>query len=47
MCNQSSGKSSVFEVLVGRDFLPHGSDICTRHPLVHQPRRPVDAEGDE
>ena len=48
---QSSGKSSVLEALVGRDFLPRGSDICTRRPLVlqlvHQPRRPTDAEADE
>ncbi|CAL5434669.1 unnamed protein product [Camellia sinensis] len=29
-------KSSVLEALVGRDFLPRGSDICTRHPLVLQ-----------
>ncbi|XP_022727156.1 dynamin-related protein 3A-like isoform X1 [Durio zibethinus] len=34
--NQSSGKSSVLESLVGRDFLPRGSDICTRRPLVLQ-----------
>ncbi|XXG49120.1 hypothetical protein AAC387_Pa02g3387 [Persea americana] len=41
--SQSSGKSSVLEALVGRDFLPRGSDICTRRPLVlqlvHTPRR--------
>ncbi|XVE66630.1 hypothetical protein DITRI_Ditri08aG0093300 [Diplodiscus trichospermus] len=34
--SQSSGKSSVLESLVGRDFLPRGSDICTRRPLVLQ-----------
>ncbi|XP_025883884.1 dynamin-related protein 3B-like isoform X1 [Solanum lycopersicum] len=34
--SQSSGKSSVLEALVGRDFLPRGSDICTRRPLVLQ-----------
>nr|XP_048333591.1 dynamin-related protein 3A-like isoform X2 [Ziziphus jujuba var. spinosa] len=34
--SQSSGKSSVLEALVGRDFLPRGSDICTRQPLVLQ-----------
>lgn len=34
--SQSSGKSSVLEGLVGRDFLPRGSDICTRRPLVLQ-----------
>ncbi|XP_039024007.1 dynamin-related protein 3A-like isoform X1 [Hibiscus syriacus] len=32
--SQSSGKSSVLESLVGRDFLPRGCDICTRRPLV-------------
>ncbi|KAD6454285.1 hypothetical protein R6Q59_016095 [Mikania micrantha] len=34
--SQSSGKSSVLEALVGRDFLPRGSDICTRRPLMLQ-----------
>ncbi|XP_059658284.1 dynamin-related protein 3A-like isoform X2 [Cornus florida] len=34
--SQSSGKSSVLESLVGRDFLPRGCDICTRRPLVLQ-----------
>ena len=34
--SQSSGKSSVLESLVGRDFLPRGPDICTRRPLVLQ-----------
>ncbi|KAJ9521046.1 hypothetical protein QJQ45_022772 [Haematococcus lacustris] len=34
--SQSSGKSSVLESLVGRDFLPRGSDIVTRRPLVLQ-----------
>lgn len=34
--SQSSGKSSVLEALVGRDFLPRGSNICTRRPLVLQ-----------
>ncbi|XP_055819945.1 dynamin-related protein 3A-like isoform X1 [Solanum dulcamara] len=34
--SQSSGKSSVLEALVGRDFLPRGSDICTRRPLILQ-----------
>ncbi|XP_065850276.1 dynamin-related protein 3A-like [Euphorbia lathyris] len=32
--SQSSGKSSVLEALVGRDFLPRGCDISTRRPLV-------------
>ena len=31
---QSSGKSSVLESLVRRDFLPRGSGIVTRRPLV-------------
>lgn len=37
--NQSSGKSSVIQGLIGREFLPRGSDIVTRCPLnirVHQ-----------
>ncbi|CAH8458508.1 unnamed protein product [Heterobilharzia americana] len=33
---QSSGKSSVLENLVGRDFLPRGAGIVTRRPLVLQ-----------
>ncbi|KAE8700302.1 Dynamin-related protein 3B [Hibiscus syriacus] len=32
--SQSSGKSSVLESLVGRDFLPRGCGICTRRPIV-------------
>ncbi len=31
---QSAGKSSVLENIVGRDFLPRGSGIVTRRPLV-------------
>ena len=31
---QSSGKSSVLESIVGRDFLPRGNGIVTRCPLV-------------
>ncbi len=34
--SQSSGKSSVIESLVQRDFLPRGRDIVTRRPLVLQ-----------
>jgi dynamin 1-like protein len=34
--SQSSGKSSVLENLVGRDFLPRGSGIVTRRPLILQ-----------
>mgnify|MGYP000297676542 CR=1 FL=1 len=33
---QSSGKSSVLESIVGRDFLPRGSGIVTRRPLILQ-----------
>ncbi|KAJ7353733.1 Dynamin-1-like protein [Desmophyllum pertusum] len=33
---QSSGKSSVLENLVGRDFLPRGSGVVTRRPLILQ-----------
>ena len=39
--SQSSGKTSVLESLVGRDFLPRGAGIVTRCPLVlklHQTR---------
>ncbi|OHS93349.1 Dynamin central region family protein [Tritrichomonas foetus] len=32
--SQSSGKSSVLESIVGKDFLPRGSGIVTRRPLV-------------
>ncbi len=32
--SQSSGKSSVLENIVGRDFLPRGTGIVTRRPLV-------------
>lgn len=32
--SQSSGKSSVLENVVGKDFLPRGSGIVTRCPLV-------------
>ncbi|XP_073356004.1 dynamin-related protein 3B isoform X3 [Aegilops tauschii subsp. strangulata] len=49
--SQSNGKSSILKALLGRDFLPRGSDMCTRRPLVlqlvHQARRPADAEADE
>eukprot|EP01084_Bolivina_argentea_P062151 113645_1 len=34
--SQSVGKSSVLENIVGRDFLPRGSDIVTRRPLILQ-----------
>jgi dynamin 1/3 len=34
--SQSSGKSSVLETIVGKDFLPRGCGIVTRRPLVLQ-----------
>ncbi|KAG0420382.1 Vacuolar protein sorting-associated protein 1 [Dictyocoela roeselum] len=33
---QSSGKSSVLENIVGRDFLPRGCGMVTRRPLILQ-----------
>ncbi|CAI9112459.1 OLC1v1012911C1 [Oldenlandia corymbosa var. corymbosa] len=36
---QSSGKSSVLDSIVGRDFLPRGSGIVTRRPLILQLNR--------
>ena len=36
LCVQSSGKSSVLEAVVGKDFLPRGTGIVTRRPLVLQ-----------
>lgn len=43
---QSTGKSSVLESIVGRDFLPRGSGIVTRCPLVLQLRR-IKVEGED
>jgi replication fork clamp-binding protein CrfC len=44
--SQSSGKSSVLENIVGRDFLPRGSGIVTRRPLVLQLiNRPAESNG--
>lgn len=34
--SQSSGKSSVLENIVGRDFLPRGYGMITRRPLILQ-----------
>ncbi|CAE7230638.1 dnm1l [Symbiodinium pilosum] len=34
--SQSVGKTSVLESLVGRDFLPRGTGIVTRRPLILQ-----------
>jgi dynamin 1-like protein len=48
---QSSGKSSVLESIVGRDFLPRGSGIVTRRPLilqlVHLDQAPAKGEPEE
>ncbi|KQJ97871.1 dynamin-related protein 1E [Brachypodium distachyon] len=43
---QSSGKSSVLESIVGRDFLPRGSGIVTRRPLVLQLHKTEEGEKD-
>ncbi|RMJ23250.1 vacuolar sorting protein [Aspergillus sp. HF37] len=45
--SQSSGKSSVLENIVGRDFLPRGTGIVTRRPLILQliNRPPVATNG--
>lgn len=43
---QSTGKSSVLESIVGRDFLPRGSGIVTRCPLVLQLRR-IKSDGED
>ncbi|KAK5174409.1 Dynamin- GTPase protein [Saxophila tyrrhenica] len=49
--SQSSGKSSVLENIVGRDFLPRGSGIVTRRPLILQlinvPSERDDKPGDD
>ncbi|KAH3682055.1 hypothetical protein WICPIJ_006975 [Wickerhamomyces pijperi] len=50
--SQSSGKSSVLENIVGRDFLPRGTGIVTRRPLVLQlvnrrSNKPATANGGE
>ncbi|EEA22283.1 hypothetical protein EYB25_006493 [Talaromyces marneffei] len=44
--SQSSGKSSVLENIVGRDFLPRGSGIVTRRPLILQLINVSDEEDD-
>ena len=45
--SQSSGKSSVLESIVGRAFLPRGSGIVTRRPLILQLLPlPADASSD-
>ena len=44
---QSSGKSSVLEAVVGKDFLPRGIGIVTRRPLLLQLVRLEDASAQE
>lgn len=44
---QSSGKSSVLEAVVGRDFLPRGTGIVTRRPLELQLETAADPEAKE
>ncbi|GMH42885.1 hypothetical protein BSKO_10804 [Bryopsis sp. KO-2023] len=44
---QSSGKSSVLEAVVGKDFLPRGTGIVTRRPLVLQLVHEVDENAQE
>lgn len=44
---QSSGKSSVLESFVGRDFLPRGAGIVTRRPLVLQLEHDDNPNGQE
>lgn len=34
--NQSSGKSSLLETIIGEDFLPKGAGIVTRRPVIVQ-----------
>ncbi|GAA5860145.1 hypothetical protein JCM8547_009201 [Rhodosporidiobolus lusitaniae] len=44
--SQSSGKSSVLEAIVGKEFLPKGDNMVTRRPieltLIHTPPSPSD-----
>jgi dynamin 1-like protein len=44
---QSSGKSSVLEAVVGRDFLPRGTGIVTRRPLELQLETATDPSAQE
>ena len=43
---QSAGKSSVIEAIVGMEFLPRGSGICTRRPLVLQMMQCPEKDGE-
>ncbi|KAK0730545.1 Dynamin central region-domain-containing protein [Lasiosphaeris hirsuta] len=45
--SQSAGKSSVLENIVGRDFLPRGSGIVTRRPLILQLINVPDDDNDD
>ncbi|CAG8546416.1 11428_t:CDS:10 [Acaulospora colombiana] len=45
--SQSSGKSSVLENIVQRDFLPRGNGIVTRRPLVLQLVNTHDSEDEK
>ena len=44
---QSCGKSSVLENIVGKDFLPRGSGIVTRRPLILQVQHVARCRGGE
>ncbi|KEI41548.1 uncharacterized protein L969DRAFT_85346 [Mixia osmundae IAM 14324] len=48
--SQSSGKSSVLEAIVGREFLPKGNNMVTRRPieltLIHTPATANNAQPD-
>ncbi|BES95498.1 dynamin 1-like protein [Nesidiocoris tenuis] len=44
--DQSSGKSSVLESLVGQPFLPRGVGVVTRRPLILQLVRKTGEDGD-
>jgi dynamin 1-like protein len=43
--SQSAGKSSVLESIVGKDFLPRGTGVVTRRPLILQLRK-LDKDSD-
>lgn len=45
--SQSAGKSSVLENIVGKDFLPRGTGIVTRRPLILQLINVADGEKQE
>jgi GTPase SAR1 family protein len=42
--SQSSGKSSVLESIVGYDFLPRGTGICTRRFVCERRERERERE---